>query len=208
VQEIVGEIDEYLGEGEVVDAKYANECIELKIRPQFPLENLRNRARLGRLRVATSRYTPCGMRVCLDEASRLFINAGEEHFEDGMESRFTRGLDLLVARFGSAAFIPLDSLIRNGNTAVAGEALRWVGRVEHEESYKVRLDMLTDNLSHEDAGVRDAASLGIASIDDPVAIPKLKEAIKKEQCEELQRNMSLVLEQLADPIQYYTEWDP
>lgn len=79
---------------------------------------------------------------------------------------------------------------------VGGEALRWLGRIDHAESYEYRRWLLERSLSLSSTRVRDGAILGLASMDDKHAIPYLKRAIEEEQCSELKADMESVLEQL------------
>lgn len=132
------------------------------------------------------------------EIRRLFWQAREQVFEDGMESEFSKELISLVRRYGNAAMEVLTHLIVNGkvNAEAASEALRWLGRMDHPASYRYRLWLLERSLLSSAARIRDGASLGLASLDDPHAIPHLKKAIGQEQYAELREDMEQVLAQL------------
>lgn len=132
------------------------------------------------------------------EIRRLFWKAREQVFEDGMESEFSKGLIFLVRRYSNAAMEVLTHIIVNEkvNTEVASEALRWLGRMEHSASYRYRLWLLERSLLSSSARIRDGAALGLASLNDPHAIPHLKRAIEKEDYAELREDMEQVLAQL------------
>lgn len=127
-----------------------------------------------------------------------FWKAKREAFEDGMESKFSQDLISLVKKYSQDAIEAITCLIvyEKVNPEVSGEALRWLGRMEHPESYLFRRWLLERSLTLSSARVKDGAILGLASMDDKHAIKYLQEAIKKEQCDELKIDIKQVLEQL------------
>lgn len=128
----------------------------------------------------------------------LFEAAKDQYFEDGMESEFSKELTALVEAYGNMAVHELAYLIlfEKVNAEVASEALRWLGNMSRSVSSSFRLWLLERSLLCSSAMVRDGAILGLASFDDPRAIPYIKRAIEREQCEELRKNMEQVLVQL------------
>lgn len=128
----------------------------------------------------------------------IFWSAKGEFFEDGMESTFSQQLNSSVKRYGNEALEAIICLIvyERVDPEVGGEALRWLGRIDHVESYGNRRWLLEKSLSLSSTRVRDGAILGLASMDDKHAIPYLKHAIEEEQCSELKADMKSVLEQL------------
>ena len=130
----------------------------------------------------------------------LFGAAREQVFEDGMESDFSKELISLVKKYGNAAITVLTRLIitEQVNAEVASEALRWLGNIEHPASYRSRLWLLERSLFCSSARVRDGAALGLASLDDPHAIPHLRRAIQRENCNELRKDIEQVLIQLEN----------
>jgi hypothetical protein len=130
----------------------------------------------------------------------LFETARDEIFEDGMESEFSKRLDALVQEHEGEAISALAYVIENQtvNEEVVAEALRWMGRLEHPSSYEARLKLLEHSLRSGSARVRDAGTLGLASMDDPHAIPFLRQAIRKETYPELREDMQQVLSQLEN----------
>lgn len=130
----------------------------------------------------------------------IFWAAKGEVFEDGMEGAFSRKLSYFVERYSKDALEAITCLIvyEKVDPEIAGEALRWLGRIAHAESYEYRRWLLERSLSLSSTRVRDGAILGLASMDDKHAIPYLRIAIEKEQCSELKADMELVLEQLEN----------
>lgn len=130
----------------------------------------------------------------------LFRSARESHFEDGMESEFSRYLISLVQAYGPVSKDILARLIedRTISPEVLSEALRWLGRMEGESTYEARLWLLEKGLNSPDATVRDGAALGLASMDDPRAIPYLEAAIQAEKLTDLRHDMEEVLDQLKN----------
>lgn len=132
------------------------------------------------------------------EMHNLLEATKEEDFEDGMESEFSKHLVSLVQKYGSDTVELLIYLIacENMKAEVAAETLRCLGRTDHPETYRERLWLLERSLKCSSATVRDGGVLGLASLDDPHAIPYLKRALKKEKNLELRQHMERVLAQL------------
>ncbi len=128
----------------------------------------------------------------------LFEKARDEFFEDGMESVFSRKLVSLVQEYGNAAVEAIASLTFEGkaNAEVAAEGLRWLGHMDHPSSYDSRRRLLEKSLFSSSARIRDGAALGLASLDDPAAIPNLGKAIEREPHAELREDLEQVLAQL------------
>ena len=122
-----------------------------------------------------------------------------EVFEYGMESDFSRGLEYLIRRHSNDAVAELDRLLEQGqgDQEVREEALLQLGSIEHKPTHHSRLSLLIKYLGSDLVSVRDSAALGIAAIDDPVAIGSLHYAVQVEKSERLRRDLQLVLDQLA-----------
>ena len=129
-----------------------------------------------------------------------FEAARDEVFEDGMESGLSRELEALVAEKGTAAVGAIAELVLKEKVEpeAASEALRCLGQMEHASSYLYRRQTMEKSLSSLAAIVRDGAALGLASMDDPRAIPYLEKAIEKEELDYLRKNLMQVLEQLKE----------
>jgi len=140
------------------------------------------------------------------KASALFISAREQIFEDGMESGFSREIAALISSHGRAAMEVIIPLLLSDwlNPEVTSEALRVVGRIHHPPTYRDRLWLLERGLYSPSARVRDGATLGLAYLDDPIAITPLKYAIERESVPELRQDMEQVLAQLEDTQKWPT----
>ena len=128
----------------------------------------------------------------------LFRSAREERFEDGTRSEFSRELTILVTEYGVAVVEAVTELIMSErvNGEVACEALRSLGEMHHPPSYSHRLKLLERSLRCSSPWVRDGGALGLAWLDDPVAIPHLREAVERENIDELRQDIRQVLTQL------------
>lgn len=127
----------------------------------------------------------------------------DEVFIDGMESDFSRRLTVTLESYGKPAVGALERLIEldSSNVELVGEILRQVGEIEDLNTHQERLTLLTRNLDAPDPRIRDAAALGLASLDDPKAIDDLLEAWDRERYPQLKGNLRMVLDQLQ-----YTRW--
>jgi HEAT repeats len=135
----------------------------------------------------------------LSESLRALLASGKEQvFEDGIESEFSKALIAFIKKYGYDALAELAYFIvyEKVSTEVAAEALRWLGLMSHPLSYHWRLWLLERSLSSRSARVRDGASLGLAFLDNPDAIPYLRQAIEREPIAELRGDMQQVLAQL------------
>lgn len=133
----------------------------------------------------------------------LFVGATGQHFEDGMESKFSKELMSVIETYGNDALISIAWLVKNEkmDAEVVSEALRWIGYMDHGPTRNTRRGLLEKCLSSTSARVRDGAALGLAFLDDHRAIASLQKAIKKEKCSELKENLKQVLVQLENTRQ-------
>ena len=132
------------------------------------------------------------------QANSIFAGAKEEIFEDGMESNFSRNLSEFIISFGHSAMetiIPI-MLSERINPEVASEAFRVLGRLNHKITYRDRLWLLERGLYNTSARVRDGAILGLAFLNDSLALAPLKSAIERETNAELRKDMEQILAQL------------
>jgi hypothetical protein len=148
---------------------------------------------------SSTEYTPLPKDIWI-AVDRLFTVARGETFEDGMISEFSRDLTELLGQYGDSVIRAVGTRISNSAmiSSIVAEALRWLGEVHHDSSRHERLRLLERELWNETARVRDAAALGLASMDDPAAIPYLERAIAQETNGELRADMQQVLEQLIN----------
>lgn len=140
-------------------------------------------------------------RVCT-----IFADAEEQVFEDGIESDFSRELLALISLYGRVAIDPIVRLIisESANKEIAAEALRAIGRIRQSSTHRDRLWLLEHGLYSSSARVRDGATLGLAYLDDPVAVIPLKLAIEREQIPELREDMQQVLDQLGETVRWHS----
>lgn len=128
----------------------------------------------------------------------IFSVADDVLFENGFESDFSQALARAICVYGDSAIAEVDHLIRKKcvRQDVAEEALRVIGRISHESSRPYRKWLLERELVEGNAATRDAASLGIADMDDPSSIPALERAIALEPSDILREDLRMVLRQL------------
>lgn len=146
----------------------------------------------------SSATTPARNRDAEARFEAVFQRGSQQRFEDGMESEFSRELESLAKTYGVQSKDILTRLLEDEHlpAAVRAEAMRWISRVENILSHETRLWLLEKGLSSSSAAVRDGAALGLASMDDPSAIPYLERAVNAESVEELRRDLEQVLSQL------------
>jgi len=125
----------------------------------------------------------------------LFRAYSNEDFEDGMDSEWISEITASIRAYGTQAVEAVRRLVleQNLQPAVAFEALRWLGRVFHPESYHSRLFLLETCLDSPSRLVRDGAALGLVAMKDAHAIPYLREAIVREKIQDLRQDMETAL---------------
>ena len=141
--------------------------------------------------------------ILASEIKQVFRNAQDEVFADGMDSRLSHALDHAVKLHGTYAVNAIERVIRfdSPNAEIVGETLRQIGWIDDPSSQTDRLRILIKYLDSSDPRIRDAASLGIAALDDPAALPAVRKAMGRERSPMLHRNLELVVEQLQE-----TQW--
>ena len=125
----------------------------------------------------------------------LVRDSADEAFEDGMESQFSQGLHSAVVEHGKTALLAIDRVILAGNTnaELLGETLVQIGAVEDPATHDRRLAILTRALQSQDVRVRDAASLGLETMEDASAIPAIETAVASEQSKRMRKNLIAVI---------------
>jgi len=136
----------------------------------------------------------------LPKIRRIVEESAWENFADGMESALSRKLHSLIQAHGGEAVGAIGALIKNGlaDAESAEEILRQVGYSEDAATHAARLQLLVDSLYSPSPRIRDAASLGIAGMDDPAAINAVEIALANEPTEFIRDSLALVLEQLRE----------
>ena len=137
--------------------------------------------------------------LLVDILNKLFRNSLDETFEDGMDSSFGDSLNRIVLAYGRSAIHALRIVMHmNMDGEVVEEALRQIGRMKDVRTHYHRLALLEHKLASPNSRTRDAALIGIESMDDPAAISSLQRAISREKYGRLQQNIKAVLDQLQN----------
>lgn len=132
------------------------------------------------------------------ELDSLFLAAGEEQFEAGMESQFTRGLQQLSEYNPNLVLKSLKARLESdkGNSGAIAKTLEWVSHQENPSLFNDIVGVLLIGLKHASPLVRDTAALGLAYFDEGKAIGYLKQAIEKEDVPELREDLEDLLQSL------------
>ena len=127
-----------------------------------------------------------------------FDDAKREAFFDGMDSVFRRRLHLLIRCYGDMAIDAVREAIDlfRDDEEVVDEALRQLGLLDDDRTHYSRMRVLIQELESDNPRIRDAASIGIAALDDPLAVDSIRKAMVNEQFEDLRQSFKEVLEQL------------
>ncbi len=130
----------------------------------------------------------------------LFDAASDEEFEYGLTSQFASALGAIVHRYGVGGVETIQRHIGTGDVRVDSiiEALHTLARIQHTPSRSERLLLLLRNLFADSARVRCGAALGLAYLDDPKALPFLRQALERESSSSTRVCFQRVLEQLED----------
>jgi hypothetical protein len=127
--------------------------------------------------------------------TELVREAGGETFFDGMDNAFRSQTIRAIEFYGDVAIYALEQAIGDpsANVEVVEEALRLLGDVEDNRTEYSRLSVLLKALTSTNARVRDAASVGLASLGNPVAKDSLRAAMAREVSDQLRRNLESAL---------------
>ncbi len=129
-----------------------------------------------------------------------FRTARAEDLEDAMDSQFESDLRRQIKAHGNEAIRAMANLIVGNltNTTVSAHALKVLGRLHDSRTHMFRRWLLVRALGCRNAHLRDASGLGLASLDDPKAIPAVREALLSESIPMVREGLELVLEQLTE----------
>jgi len=88
-------------------------------------------------------------------------------------------------------------VMRHGrvNSELVSETLRKLGRIEHQGTHEFRFALLEECLRSLSVRTRDAALMGFALMEDPLAIPVLEDAAQDENVDSLRAD---ILQVIAD----------
>ena len=133
-----------------------------------------------------------------DAFVELFRSAANEVFHDGMDNSFRQEAGLAIEVYGDVAVRALQRAVHDGScdVEVIEESLRLLGDIDDVRTHHARLAVLVDELGSENARVRDAASVGIASLGDPGAAYSVRCAIERERSSRVRRNLESALSAL------------
>lgn len=136
--------------------------------------------------------------ILLKEVTELFDHGATEFFQDGMQSRFSRGLLALVGQYGRGALRAMREYLfsEHPKPSVTSEALRWIADFRDPSTFFDRWAILQRMLKDRSPTIRDGAILGFATLDDSRARPLLMEARRVEVVNELRQLIDQVLAQL------------
>ena len=128
----------------------------------------------------------------------LFHAASDGISDDELFKAFSDKLSTLVILYGDAAVETMAPFIigDKANAEIASAALNCLSHIEGRIAYNYRMWVIERSLQSRSSWIRDAAALGLESMDDPSAIPYIREAHSREQNSELRRYLQSVLEYL------------
>jgi HEAT repeat protein len=117
-----------------------------------------------------------------------------------MESNLSRQLTDFIQQHREAATEAIKTLIKQNRIDInsLSEGLRWIGRIKDPALTQQCRLLLEDCLFHSSYYVQDGAVCGLGSMDDPLSIPVLQQAIQQETDSLLRRDMEQLLEQLIE----------
>lgn len=132
------------------------------------------------------------------EIMACFAGTTTGELEDGMTGDLGSGIAELLRAHKDLAIRLLAALIYSKQVPeeALSHALRWIGRIKHEETYRERLWLLRNCLKLSSPVIRDGAGLGLAALGSPQAIPSLREAIEMEKIPSLREDLEKVLRRL------------
>lgn len=134
-----------------------------------------------------------------EQITDLYNAANGGLFEDEQIRSFSQGLSSLLNKFGDATITELAPFIigEKASAESAAETLKCLSRYESRVAYNYRIWIMERALQSPSSWIRDAAGLALESMDDPTAIPYLKEAISKESNAGLCQYLQMVVEYLS-----------
>lgn len=132
------------------------------------------------------------------ETLSIFAGLQTEELEDGMTNALGERVVDLVEKYNASAIMALASIISSEKVApeVLSHSLRWLGRMKSPGSFRARLWLLRHSLLSSSPVIRDGASLGLAALGSPLAVPSLRAAIQRERSLQLRKDMKQVLDYL------------
>ena len=132
--------------------------------------------------------------------SEIFSCAENEEFEYGYISELSMSLEKFINIYGTNAIEAIQNCLpqKDVNTDILIETLYTLGKSQHEATYEKRLLLLLSALSIPSARIRCGASLALAYMDDPKAIPVLRKKLETEAHDLVKHWFQRTLEQLEE----------
>ena len=133
-----------------------------------------------------------------ENLERIFDEARDEEFENGMDSKFSESLTAMVLLHDAEAVIAVGRILKTPNIGIEVliEALRQIGQLEHEPTRAARLNLIEPYLRNDAIRVRYAACLGLAALEDAEATGTLRAALDAEPSEQIRKILLQVINQL------------
>ena len=134
-----------------------------------------------------------------EKVREIFCDGESEIFKAGMDSIFSQRIDSIINFFSALPLKALSDLLSNRQTSIEllSETMRTVGRNTDIKTKNLRFRFLIEGLNHTSAIIRDSASLGLYDMEDPQAIPYLKDAISREKYDSLKNDYKQIIEDLG-----------
>jgi hypothetical protein len=150
------------------------------------------------MRVEPIPATQTDFYIVHQQAQNLFRNSSDDISEDGIETDFSKNLTKLITTYGDLAIKSISRIILGSKCGqvLAGEALRWIGRIKDPATHTQRRWLLEKSLNSPSAYVRDGASLGLVALNDADAIPALRVAIEIENLPLIKKALQQALQEL------------
>lgn len=132
------------------------------------------------------------------EMAQIFRESANEVFETGMDNKFRQRIKSMLNNYSRPTIDTLSEWLQGGvmDVELLSESLRSVGASRDESTMEMRLELLVTALGHPSPIVRDSAIISLSDLANPMAIPYLKDALKKEKILSLRNDMISVLEEL------------
>jgi len=129
----------------------------------------------------------------------LYNLANDGLFEDEQIRNFWEKLLALVGTFGDATITEIAPYIigEKASAESAAETLKCLSHYESLVAYTYRIWIMERALQSPSSWIRDAAASALESMDDPTAIPYLREALSKESNAGLCQYLQTVIEYLS-----------
>jgi hypothetical protein len=136
----------------------------------------------------------CPINEVEHEFQYIFNKEYDDIFEDGMDNELFKSVRFLIYQFGIRAINAIIRLIIYMliPPKYAAEVLRAVSSINKDFLYNERLWLLERCLKNSSSKVRDAAAVGLATLEDSTSIPYLEDAIQSERNIDLRNDLQLV----------------